>query len=376
MPKLNRPPRVYLSPAYHWFNNCSLTGCDETTHNNLYLDEVEPFLDACGIEWMRGPRRVPKSKESGDALMKQAVKESDEFQADIHYVNHTNASVDDIEDIGEGKAKGCRPIIYEGSKRGEDLAKCMINRRKDVYPGKITLNRRTDLYELRAPKAVSFYEEHVFHDNMEDAQWFHANMKNIARSAVQGMCDYFEIPFVEPGESKPADKKPEETKPEDKTPALIAKVGDVVTFTGRTHYTNSGKNAKGYTCKPGQARVTLLSEGNAHPYHLVGIGTCTVHGWVNAADVAKVVTASKDLKVAAAKSKDASAAKGVRFTVESRGGLNFRASASSKSAANIIRALPHGTVVTWYGFHTGSWYLVQLSDKSIGYVHKDYLRKV
>ena len=214
MPKLNRPPRVYLSPAYHWFNNCSIAGCDETTHNNLYLDEVEPFLDACGIEWKRGPRRVPKSNESANALMKQAVRESDEFGADLHYVSHTNASVDDVEDIGKGQAKGYRPIIYKGSARGEELAEYMVARRRAVYPGKITLNRRSDLYELRVPKAVSYYEEHVFHDNMEDAEWFHAHMKDVARSAVQGMCDYFEIPFVEPegGAATPAPKPTEEKK--------------------------------------------------------------------------------------------------------------------------------------------------------------------
>ena len=198
MPKLNRAPRVYLSPAYHWFNNCSIAGCDETTHNNMYLDEVEPFLDACGIEWKRGPRRVPKSNESGTDLMIAAVKESDAFGADIHYVSHTNAIVEDVEDVGNGKAQGCRPIIYEGSQRGEALAKFMVARRREVYPGKVTLNRRKDLYELRVPNAVSFYEEHVFHDNMEDAQWFHDHMRDVARSAVQGMCDYFEIPFVDP----------------------------------------------------------------------------------------------------------------------------------------------------------------------------------
>jgi hypothetical protein len=79
----------------------------------------------------------------------------------------------------------------------------MIARRKEVYPYDIRLNTRTDLYELRTPKAVSFYEEHVFHDNPEDAKWFHDNMKVVARSAVQGMCDYFGIKFVEPVEEKP-----------------------------------------------------------------------------------------------------------------------------------------------------------------------------
>ena len=63
-------PKVYLSPAYHRFNPCAVEGCDETTHNNLYLDALEPFLTACGIDRQRGPRRTPKSEEDGTALMR------------------------------------------------------------------------------------------------------------------------------------------------------------------------------------------------------------------------------------------------------------------------------------------------------------------
>lgn len=64
-------PKVYLSPAYHYWNPCAVAGCDETTHNNLYLDVLEPYLAACGIQYKRGPRRTPKSGEDGDALMRR-----------------------------------------------------------------------------------------------------------------------------------------------------------------------------------------------------------------------------------------------------------------------------------------------------------------
>lgn len=188
-------PKVYLSPAYHRNNTCAVAGCDETTHNNLYLDALTPFLTSCSIEWKRGPRRIPLSAEDGDVLMKQAVAESDVWGADVHYVSHTNASGSDPTG---GAARGCRPIIYTGSEKRETLAACMVARRAEVYPGKITLNRRTDLYELRVPRAVSFYEEHVFHDNPDDAAWFHAHMRDVARSAARGLCDYFGIAYVEP----------------------------------------------------------------------------------------------------------------------------------------------------------------------------------
>lgn len=190
-------PKVYLSPAYHWYNTCSVSGCDETTHNNLYLDELEPYLRACGIEYKRGPRRTPKSDESGDALMISAVAESNSWGADVHYISHTNAF--------NGMVRGYRPIIYPGSAEGKRLAEKMIARRKEIYDQPVTLNERPGLYELRSTNAVAYYEEHVFHDNPEDAAWFHAHLRDIARSAALGLCDYFGIPFVDPyGEAEPA----------------------------------------------------------------------------------------------------------------------------------------------------------------------------
>ena len=137
--------KVYLSPAYHRFNPCAVAGCDETTHNNLYLDELEVFLTACGIEWKRGPRRVPKSNEDGDVLMRRAVTESDAWGAEVHYVSHTNASTNLSDGVGAGKARGYRPIIFQGSQRGERLALFMTTRRREVYDGQVSLNRRTDL---------------------------------------------------------------------------------------------------------------------------------------------------------------------------------------------------------------------------------------
>ena len=204
-------PKIYLSPAYHYNNTCSIAGCDETTHNNLYLDELEPFLKACGIDFKRGPRRTPRSNEDANAYMYQAVRESNEFKADIHYVSHTNASSNTV---GQGKARGYRPLIYPGSVKGKKIAECVIAERKKIYDQPIKLNEtRSNLYELRVPYAPSYYEEHVFHDNPEDAKWFHDNLRNIARATAKGFCNYFGIKFVDPyagqPEVKPVVKKEE-----------------------------------------------------------------------------------------------------------------------------------------------------------------------
>lgn len=195
-------PKVYLSPAYHKWNPCSIPGCDETTHNNKYLDELEVYLKANGIEYKRGTRRVPKSSENGTTLMNKAIKESNAWKPDIHYVSHTNAF--------NGTVRGYRPMIYpKNNAAGEKLAEIMIKYRKEIYDQPINLKRTDEWAELRETSAVAYYEEHVFHDNIEDAKWFHNNMRLIAQQTCKAFCEYFNIPFVDPYEVKKTEAKTE-----------------------------------------------------------------------------------------------------------------------------------------------------------------------
>lgn len=84
-------------------------------------------------------------------------------------------------------------------------------------------------------------------------------------------------------------------KPGGTSGALAFAVGDVVQFTGNTHYTSAAA-ASGKACKPGPAKVTMISKGAKHPYHLIkqAGGGSTVYGWVNAADVQSETDAAID----------------------------------------------------------------------------------
>ena len=191
-------PKVYLSPAMHRANPCVYPRpdgkqCYEALENNEYIDILEPILNRCGIETKRGYRRTPMNGDNGDAIMKQNVRESDAWGADVHYVSHTNGSAD-----GKGNSRGCFPMYYTYSKNGKKLGEIMVKYRKQIYPRTVKLVARSDLYELKKTNAVAFYEEHAFHDNMEDATWFHTHMEEIAESAAKGLCEYFGIPYVEP----------------------------------------------------------------------------------------------------------------------------------------------------------------------------------
>ena len=69
------------------------------------------------------------------------------------------------------------------------------------------------------------------------------------------------------------------------TPTHVYSLGDIVEFTGDTHYTSSYSGGKAKQCKSGKAEVTAVSLGKPHPYHLVGIDVSTVYGWVNESDI-------------------------------------------------------------------------------------------
>lgn len=76
--------------------------------------------------------------------------------------------------------------------------------------------------------------------------------------------------------------KPEEVE------ETVFRVGDIVNFTGTTHYTSSNSTSP-KSCKPGKAKVTATWNGK-HPYHLIKEpgGGSTVYGWVDAKDIQKI----------------------------------------------------------------------------------------
>lgn len=64
-------------------------------------------------------------------------------------------------------------------------------------------------------------------------------------------------------------------------------IGDVVEFTGTTHYTSSYATAIGKKCKPGKVKITAKRMSGKHPYHGVAVsgGGSTAYGWINASDI-------------------------------------------------------------------------------------------
>ena len=144
------------------------------------------------------------------------------------------------------------------------------------------------------------------------------------------------------------------------------KVGDIVTFKGTTHY-KSASASSGSACKGGQATITSIAKGKAHPYHLIAVkgGGSTVYGWVNEKDISTGSTSSGSTSSSFTPYK-------VRITADE---LNIR-SAPSTSALTTGSITDHG-IYTIVGESNGTGASKWGKLKSgAGWISLDYAQKV
>ena len=183
-------------------------------------------------------------------------------------------------------------------------------------------------------------------------------------------------PAVEESENTPL------PSPAPSPTVLKYKIGDIVVFVGNKHYSNSNSNSP-INCKSGAAKVTAISNGSKHPYHLIADknGTSTVYGWVDESDVSgKIPSTNKTInpkaKVESAKSFSIS----VIGKYKTTNTLNMRSGAGTSKT--ILTVIPKGGKVTCYGYYTSvsgiKWYRVNYKTSNkryTGFVSSEYLSK-
>lgn len=79
-------------------------------------------------------------------------------------------------------------------------------------------------------------------------------------------------------------------------------VGELVHFKGGNHYVSSDASAAAGTPKAGNAKITIISAGAKHPYHIVHTDSSTaVYGWVDANAISKLADSGggQDIKAGA-----------------------------------------------------------------------------
>ena len=244
-------PKIYLSPAAHAHDNpCSYDrkNCGENVHCNLYMDELEPYLRACGMDVKRASKA-----NTGDGI-RISVKEANDWGADLYYVAHTNAG------------GGCRNGIMIYSEESRPWAEKLRKRRMEVYPRRSNISVNPNLYEINQTKAPCLYEELVFHDNMEDISFLHTHLREMAEATAKAFCDIFGVRFID--DYKPegevtimgkvvkvddlkawidahAVEVEEQKEPEIKPEPVTIKAGDKVVFKAGVTQWGSGSSNKG-----------------------------------------------------------------------------------------------------------------------------------
>ena len=205
-------PKIYINPSNQNNNPCKM-GDTEATHMHQYTDYLEIYLKANGFEYKRN-----KLGSDLNNTLSKAVADANTWKPDIYYSAHSNAS--------NGTAKGSRPYIYTKSGDNLRLANCIISRRKELYKYDCTVFEEKSFYELKSTNCIAVIDEIVFHDNTEDAKFFHDNMKTFAKLTVKAFCDYFKINFIDPdGQSPVVDHK-------QKYDALIVDIKSLITKHG------------------------------------------------------------------------------------------------------------------------------------------------
>ena len=177
--------KVFLSPSDHGVGNnkCLHSGCYEDKHTRPIAEVCAKYLKSSGIEVMIGTANQSLTKRCQD---------SDAFGADLHVPIHTNA--------WEPDTRYLMFMFYADNSKYRRVFNAVAPELEAVYPGNVksVFKVRTDLAEIKRPRAVSLYCELGFHTNKQDCDEFIHNPEVVGKALAKGICKYLGEGFCEP----------------------------------------------------------------------------------------------------------------------------------------------------------------------------------
>ena len=185
-------PFLFLSPSTQEFNPYITEG-NEEYWMNLLADQMEPYLHASGVNTTRND---PSAGAAG------AIRLSNQGSYDFHLALHSNASPEAL----AGRQRGVDFYYYPASTAGLRMANILVDNIKPIYPlpERVQARPTTAIGEVRRTRAPSVLAELGYHDNEEDAAWLTGNLDAVAQALSLGVTEYFGLPFLSPGEIRPA----------------------------------------------------------------------------------------------------------------------------------------------------------------------------
>ena len=173
--------RVYLSPSDQDGNLYASGNTNEAVQCRRIANACEAALKRCGFEVINNQT----------ATMEGRVEESNAWGADLHMPIHTNAF--------NGVVAGTRIMAYNLTGEGYKASQAVFNALAPKTPGTSeNISAYPGLYEIRYASAPTVYVEAEFHDVPKIAKWIIENVVLIGEALAQGVCDYFDVKYVEP----------------------------------------------------------------------------------------------------------------------------------------------------------------------------------
>ena len=182
--------KIYLSPSSQPANMYVVGNISEQESCRKIAAELKNELDKCGFTTYAGM--------SGTMYTRTA--ESNKNNVDLHLPIHTNAC--------NGVVSGLRIMVSKKGGEAEKIAKAIMKTLAPITPGTSDgISVMSNLYEIKATKAICVYLEVGFHDNAKEAQWIIDHPKEIAAAIAEGLCNHYGVKYKGNDSAGDAEKK-------------------------------------------------------------------------------------------------------------------------------------------------------------------------
>lgn len=179
-------PIIYLSPSTQEIRHYA-GGGNEEYYMNLIVDELVPYLNSAGINYMRSNPNNPVSS---------SINQSNLGNYNLHFAIHSGESNEEM----QGKKRGANVYYTPGDPESYRASQIMYRNFKEIYPFPEQVNHMPNnlFVELKDTNAPAVLLEIAQHDNYEDANWVRENIENIAENIAMSLTEFFSIPLITP----------------------------------------------------------------------------------------------------------------------------------------------------------------------------------
>ena len=178
-----RKTKVFLSPSDQ-DNNLVHGGGNEQQYSIIRMNAAARVLRDAGVEVKIS--QLGQGDDFGGFLA--SIKESNDWGADIHYADHTNAVA------GDRKVSGIQMYCYMDDPASIRLGKAIASRLDPIVPGGWSLQDGSNLGEVTMTYCTAVLGEAGYHDHPADALVIRTKPVEMGEAIGYGILDALGLP--------------------------------------------------------------------------------------------------------------------------------------------------------------------------------------